>query len=480
MITIIGLGNEKGDLTKRGEACILQAAQSGAKILVRTALTKSYQSVLDLGVEHQTLDEIYAKSKNFATLTKNLVKAVADSGENTVYLVDGNVTEDVSAKTLIKRFKNKVQVIDGVSKVAQIARAACLGGCSYTAVSAYELFDEAAQGTLSFPLIVYDVDDRAFASDCKLLLGDLFGEESKAKFIQDGKAKTIELFELDRAKQYDYSTALVIEKTPLLDKKRFTLNDLHEIVMRLRAPDGCPWDKVQTHESIKMSAVEEAYELVDAIDLQDDDKIMEETGDLLMQVVFHAVLKEETGVFTLTDVISNLCQKLIFRHSHVFGTDGAADENGALSVWEANKMKEKHQETYADSVNDVPKCFPAAMRAQKVGKRAAKAGLDFASVEDAVTRVQEELNEFLQARKQGDKAQIEKELGDVLFSVVNVGRKADCDTEKALKESTERFAKRFTLAESMALADGKAVTNLNESEWDGYYVSAKKQLQENK
>lgn len=476
MITIIGLGNEQGDLTKRGETCILQAAQAGAKILVRTALTNSYQSVLDLGVEHQTLDEIYAKSKNFATLTKNLVKAVLDCGENTVYLVDGNVTEDVSAKSLIKRLKNKVQVIDGVSKVAQIARAACLSGCSYTAVSAYELFDEAAQGTLSLPLIVYDLDDRAFAGDCKLLLGDLFGEESKVKLVQDGKCKQISLFELDRAKQYDYSTALVIEKTPLLDKKRFTLNDLHEIVMRLRAPDGCPWDRVQTHESIKMSAVEEAYELVDAIDLQDDDKIMEETGDLLMQVVFHAVLKEETGVFTLTDVISNLCEKLIFRHSHVFGTDGAADENGALSVWEANKMKEKHQETYADSVNDVPKCFPAAMRAQKVGKRAAKAGLDFASVEDAAARVQEELNEFLQARKLGDKEQIEKELGDVLFSVVNVGRKAGCDTEKALKESTERFARRFTLAESMALADGKTVTALSEDEWDKYYLAAKSQL----
>ena len=479
MITIIGLGNEQGDLTKRGEACILQAAKSHAKIFVRTALTKSYQSVLDLGVEHQTLDEIYKKSKNFATLTKNLVKAVIDSGENTVYLVDGNVTEDVSAKALIKRLKGKVQVIDGVSKVSQIARAANLVGCSYTAVSAYELFDEAAQGTLSLPLIVYDLDDRAFASDCKLLLGDLFGEESKIKFVQDGKIKKIQLFELDRAKNYDYSTALVIEKTDLLHKKRFTLNDLHEIVMRLRAPDGCPWDKVQTHESIKMSAVEEAYELVDAIDAQDDDKILEETGDVLMQVVFHAVLKEETGTFTLTDVISAVCEKLIFRHSHVFGTDGATDENSALSVWEKNKMKEKKQETFGDSVNDVPKCFPAAMRAQKVGKRAAKAGLDFASVEDAAVRVQEELQEFLQARKQGDKEQIEKELGDVLFSVVNVGRKAGCDTEKALKESTERFAKRFTLAEQMAIADGKDVTKLTESAWDAYYLAAKKKLQTN-
>ncbi len=471
MITVIGLGNQRGDLTKRGEETILQAAKSGAKIAVRTANTRSYQSVLDLGVEHVCLDFVYEKSRNFATLAKNLASAVINLGENTVYLVDGAPCEDTSVKALIKRKRGKINVIDGVSKITSIARAANFAGCSFSAVSAYELIENA--GELSLPLIVYDMDDKALASDCKLVLGDLFGEETRARFVSSGNVKDIELFELDRQSSYDYTSAVAIEKADLLSKKRFTLNNLKEILLRLRAPDGCPWDRVQTSESIKMAAIEEAYELVDAIDQKDDEKILEETGDLLMQVMFHAVLKEETGAFNLNDVISGVCDKLISRHTHVFGNDGAADENAALSVWDKNKMTEKHQETYADAVNDVPKCFPALMRAQKVGKRAGKAGMDFASVEAAEKRLQEEIKEFLQAQTQDER---EKELGDLLFAAVNVGRKAGCDAEKALKESVERFAARFTLAEKKALADGKVVTKLSEQEWDNYYLQAKEEL----
>ena len=471
MITVIGLGNERGDLTKRGEETILQAAKVGAKIAVRTAKTRSYQSVVDLGVEHVCLDYVYEKSRNFATLTKNLASAVLALGENTVYLVDGAPSEDTSVKALIKRKRGKIKIIDGVSKITSIASAANFAGCSFSAVSAYELIENA--GELSLPLIVYDIDDQALASDCKLLLGDLFGEETRARFVSQTTAKDIALFELDRQTAYDYTSAIAIEKIDLLAKKRFTLNNLKEILLRLRAPDGCPWDRVQTSESIKMAAIEEAYELVDAIDQKDDEKILEETGDLLLQVMFHAVLKEETGAFNVSDVISGICEKLITRHTHVFGNDGATDENAALSVWDKNKMTEKHQQTFADAVNDVPKCFPALMRAQKVGKRAGKAGMDFASVEAAAERLQAEIEEFFQAQTQEEK---EKELGDLLFAAVNVGRKAGCDCEKALKESVERFAARFTLAEKKALADGKVVTELSEQEWDEYYLQAKEEL----
>ena len=480
MITVIGLGVEVGDLTKRGEEAIYRAIERGGKIAVRTAHTRSYQSVLDLGVEHICLDKVYENSRSFATLAKNLAKAVADLGENAVYLVDGAATEDYSVKALVKRLRGKVEIIDGVSKTTAIARAAGFNGCSFTTVSAYELAEKAKQGALALPLVVYDMDDRGLASDCKLILGDLFGEETQAKYICGNTAKKISVFEIDRQKGYDYSSAVAIEEIGLLQKTRFTTNDLKEIIVRLRAPDGCPWDKVQTSDSIKMSAVEEAYELVDAIDCNDDEKILEETGDVLMQAVFHAVLKEETGAFNFNDAVTGVCQKLISRHTHVFGKDKAENEGSALNVWEKNKMTEKHQTTYADSVNDVPKCFPAAMRAQKIGKRAAKAGMDFATAEAAAKRLQEELAEFFEAYKNGDNAQTEKELGDLLFAAVNVGRKAGCDCEKALKESAERFAKRFTLAEAKALADGKAVTELSEKEWDKYYLQAKKDLRSEK
>ena len=476
MITVIGLGVEKGDLTKRGEATLLQAVESGRPILVRTANTRSYQTVSDMQIEHECLDCVYESSRNFATLAKNLAKAVTERGDDAVYLVDGAATEDNSVKALIKRTRGKIEIIDGVSKTTALVRAAGFVGCSYTAVSAYELSEKAQAGSLNLPLIVYDLDDRGLAGDTKLLLGDLFGEETTVKYLYGNKAKKICLYELDRQKQYDYTSAVAIEAVELLQKKRFTIEDLKEIVHRLRAPNGCPWDRVQTNDSIKMSAVEEAYELVDAIDQDDDEKILEEAGDLALQVIFHAVMKEEMGAFNLTDIMTGICQKLISRHTHVFGEDKATDGASALSVWEKNKMTEKHQVTFADTVNDVPHCFPAAMRAQKVGKRAAKGGMDFASAEDAAARLKEELAEFFEALESGDEVAAEKEIGDVLFAAVNVGRKAGCDCEKALKEATDRFAARFTKAEALALADGKVVTELSEAEWDGYYIKAKQAL----
>ena len=476
MITVIGLGNEKDDLTQKGKRAMENAVEKGAKIVVRTALTRSYQTVQELGVEHICLDSVYQKSRSFATLAQNLAKEVLRYGENTVYLVDGSASEDYSVKALMKKTRGKVQIIDGVSKVTAIACKAGFAGCSYTAVSAYELEERAKAGGLALPLIVYDLDDRGLASDCKLILGDLFGEEIPVKYICQNQVRKTYLFETDRQKQYDYSSAIAIEQVPLLEKTRFTLTDLQTIITRLRAPNGCPWDRVQTNDSIKMSAVEEAYELVDAIDQDDDDKILEEAGDILMQAVFHAVLKEETGAFNLTDILTGVCQKLITRHTHVFGDDKAVEADGALSVWEKNKKQEKNHITYADTVNDVPKCFPATMRAQKIGKRASKAGLDFVGVDDAVARLKEELVEFMQAFEKKDSENTERELGDLLFSAVNVGRKAGCDCEKALKESAERFAKRFTIAEQLALDDGKIVTTLSADEWDKYYLQAKERL----
>ncbi len=193
MITVIGLGVEKGDLSKRGEAAILEGAKAGRKIVVRTAKTKSYQTVAELGVPHVTLDGVYEKSRNFATLAKNLAKAVVDCGEDTIYLVDGGASEDNSVKVLLRRLpKGKIEVIDGVSKATALVRLAGFQDCSYTAVSAYELAERAKSG-LSLPLVVYDLDDRGLASDCKLTLFNLLGEEATVRFLVGGVSKKIPL-----------------------------------------------------------------------------------------------------------------------------------------------------------------------------------------------------------------------------------------------------------------------------------------------
>ena len=220
--------------------------------------------------------------------------------------------------------------------------------------------------------------------------------------------------------------------------------------------------------------IEEAYELVDAIDAKDDSKICEETGDVLMQGAFHSVLGQERGAFTPDDVLSDVCRKLIFRHSHIFGKDRAEGEAGALSVWEKNKAAEKGQKSPSDTVKDVPKVFPAVMRAQKAAKRAAKFGYDFKDAAEASEKVKEELSELLAAAAEGDGAHIAEEAGDLLFAAANVGRLAGADCEQALQQSTDKFIARFCRTDALIAAEGKRMQDLPAAELWAYYERAKR------
>lgn len=467
MITIVGLGTEQGDLTEKGKKAVLSAD----KVLLRTGKARSSENVFSLGVEYETLDYVYETSRSFTTLNKKLAKAVFEraKGINLVYCVDGTPQEDRSAELIVKRDK-KITLISGVSKAQKALETAKMTALSAFSCSAY---DVESLHLLALPAVIYDLDNEFLAGDLKEYLSDKVGEEEKITFIHGGKAKKIYIYELDRQKEYDYTTCVVVDEKPLLEKKRFDVQDLKDIITRLRRPDGCPWDKVQTPESIRSNLVEEAYELVDAIDEGDSDKIREETGDVLLQAVFHAVMQEERGNFNLTDSLSELCEKLIFRHSHIFGQDKATDEGSALSVWEKNKAIEKGQDTFSKAVNDVPKVFPACMRAQKVQKRAGKSGFDFDGVLDAKEKLQEELLEFEQAYASGDSAHTSEELGDLLFATVCLGRKAGVDCEQALKDSTEKYVKRFNALEKLITSEGKDVTKLTKDELLAYYKRVK-------
>lgn len=421
-----------------------------------------------------SLDYLYEKSRNFDTLTKNIAAEVARRAEgvNLCYCVDGGVCEDAAAQILIQ--KKGASVVEGVSKGANAAARAGLTG-GYTAVSAYTV----SERKLSLPLVVYDIDSRDLAGDVKLLLAEKFGDDAPAYFLSCGAGKRIPLYEADRQEGYGYSAALVVYDTPLLKKTRFDADDLVEILKRLRAPDGCPWDRAQTHESIRINAIEEAYELVDAIDADDPDKICEEAGDVMMQAVFHALIEEERGSFTVTDVMSGVCNKLITRHTHVFGTDRAAGADGALSVWDKNKMTEKHQTTFSDAVNDVPQCFPALLRAQKIAKRMAKGGWNFNVPENHKKKFAEEAAELEAAVKSGDKQRIAAEFGDILMVLAHTAYMLGVDGEQALLDTVKKVAARFTEWERLVLADGKDVHNLTDGEWADYYRRAKENVCKN-
>ena len=253
-------------------------------------------------------------------------------------------------------------------------------------------------------------------------------------------------------------------------KDAYTITDLVEIMRLLRAPDGCPWDRVQTHESIRQNFIEETYEAVEAIDKGDTALLREELGDVLMQVIFHSIMEEEEGRFTFDDVCNEVCQKLIIRHPHVFGTVEADTPDEVLRNWDAIKMRTKSQEKVADSVDDVARSLPALMRAQKVQKRSAKSGMDFQDAASAAAKVPEEQQELFAAIADGDQKKIEEELGDLLFSVVNVARFVGVDAEQALTRSTDKFSKRFRAVEDLAQQRGidmkNAPLSLIDSLWE--------------
>ncbi len=272
----------------------------------------------------------------------------------------------------------------------------------------------------------------------------------------------------------DGDFSLTLPSRDFLKQTRFSFSDLIYIIHRLRDEDGCEWDKAQTHESIRENAVEEAMELVEAINNKDVPNMREETGDVLLQGAFHAVIAEDNGEYDPSDVLSELCLKLIHRHPHVFGEVKASNQEEALAAWERAKMQEKKQRTTSDRMAHVAKALSAAMRAEKVQKYAGKAGFDFPSAEEASLKVTEELREFLSASPE----EKEMEGGDLLFAAVNVLRKSGISAEMALTRSTDKFISRFEKVEAEARKEGREMAELTLSELDAIYELVKKSEKE--
>ncbi len=445
-----------------------KALDNATLILARSEKMCAFATLAEYAV--RTLDGVYQTCRNFDTLNKKLANAVLQAAKDTdvVYCVDGAVCEDEACKIILSR-KKGVTVHQGVSKSARVRSLAKLKSESVTALSAY-----AVEGLKSCPAaVVYDIDDMRAAEQVKMRLTELFGEETICAFVRGNTVKKIAIYEIDRQKRYGGDCAVAVEEGDFLTKERYDYADLQRMVSLLRAPNGCPWDRVQTNQSITANMVEEAYELVDAVNRGDDEALCEEAGDVLLQAAFHTVMKEEVGAFTGGDVLTGIVKKLIFRHSHIFGKDKAKDENSALNVWDKNKATEKHFTNFGETLLAVPQNFPACMRAQKVQKRASKSGMDFVDTHDASLRLSNEVAELLTALKSADKTAILDECGDVLFSAVNVCRLAGVDCEEALAKSCDKFIKRFVACEQLVLADGKDMKNLSQQQLDSYWVKAK-------
>ena len=264
--------------------------------------------------------------------------------------------------------------------------------------------------------------------------------------------------------QRDENVRYLLEKTT-----PYTFEDLVTVVELLRSEGGCPWDMEQTHKSIRNDFIEETYEVIEAIDTEDPVLLREELGDVLLQVVFHARIEQENDVFGMAEVSNDICAKLIHRHPHVFGTVEVENSAEVLKNWEAIKGEEKQRVTVTDKLRAIPPMYPALMRAQKVGKKAAC--FDFGSAEEVYAKLDEEIAEVKAAAASGDQDAVAEELGDLLLTVTSLARKLGVKSEEALFHATNKFIDRFEKVENAVMEAGKDMETLTMAEldaiWDG-------------
>lgn len=261
-------------------------------------------------------------------------------------------------------------------------------------------------------------------------------------------------------------------------KDKYDINDLISIVTVLRAPGGCPWDREQTHESIKKNFIEETYEVIEAISKKDLSSLKEELGDVLLQVALHCEMERENNSFDFNDVANDIVQKLIIRHPHVFGELKADNTDEALSNWDSIKLKTKGMKKQSESMLAVPREFPALMRAQKIQSKAAKAGFDWDNADGAMDKLFEEIDELKIAMLSNDKKEIEDEFGDVLFSCVNISRFLKVDSEEALTASTDKFLNRYLIVEKLANESGLDMKTASIEQLDLLWQQAKEIITE--
>ena len=259
-------------------------------------------------------------------------------------------------------------------------------------------------------------------------------------------------------------------------KDKYNFHDLVEIVKVLRSPGGCPWDIEQTHQSIRENFLEETYEVIEAIDTLNPELMQEELGDVLLQVVMHSDMARDEGWFNMDDVCNDICQKLIIRHPHVFGDVKVSSTDDVLSNWDTIKRSTKKQTTQSVAMAAIPATYPALMKAQKVQSKAKKAGFDWDDAQGAFDKIFEETAELKEALNKGDHAAVEDELGDLLFSAVNVARFCHCEAETALDKATKKFMARYTVTERLAKEQGIDMKEASIEVLDELWEQAKEEL----
>ncbi|HAT4133280.1 nucleoside triphosphate pyrophosphohydrolase [Clostridium perfringens] len=479
MLKIMGLGPGAYEALTIGA---LKELKNNKNIYFRTEKHPTVDFLKDEGIKFESYDHAYEKYDSFDDVYKyiaeDLITKVKDD-EDLIYAVPGHpLVAEKSVINLIELCKEnniKYEVLPAVSFVDAMMEA--LQVDPIEGVKIIDAFDMKNQildkrvGT-----IITQVYNNFIASEVKLRLLEGYEDDTEIIFVRAAGIEGLEsirkipLYELDWQEDIDYLTSIYIPKD-LGNKKDF--QDLLDIIETLRNPGGCPWDREQTHESLKSALLEECYEVIDAIENEDEDALIEELGDVLLQVVFHASIGKEDGYFDIMDVIGGISNKMVNRHPHVFGNEEANTSEQVLVNWDEIKKEEKGIKTLTEEMQNIAKSLPATTRAYKVQKKAKKVGFDWNDVNYTMDKVKEELNEIKEVYNCEDKSIIEGEVGDLLFACINVARFLEVDGELALDKTIKKFIKRFSYIENEAIKNNKNLKDMTLEEMDKLWEEAK-------
>ncbi|XEC94976.1 nucleoside triphosphate pyrophosphohydrolase [Paenibacillus tarimensis] len=498
-ITVVGLGSGDADQLTLG---VWRKLQQMDKRYVRTDKHPMMNMFRDQEWRYTSFDSVYEQSDSFPDVYEAIAEtlmreaeeqanATAESAESAesgiLYAVPGHpMVAERTVQLLRERCPQRgiaIEIAGGESFLDQ-----AFVRLGFDPIEGFQLLDagEIKPGWLQPQLhtVIGQVYDEFTASEVKLTLMERYPDDytvvvGHALGVSgEERIETVPLFELDRIQGYGNLSLVWIPRSDDSALQVRSFDRLHEIVRILRSPEGCPWDREQTHQSIRKNFIEETYEAIEAIDNDDPEGMREEFGDVILQVMLHSQMEEELGSFSVYDVIETLNEKLLFRHPHVFGETGADDAEEALRNWEAMKAEEKRKkgiDPEKKSVLDgIPPDLPALMKAYKMQKKAAKVGFDWNRIDAVFAKTEEELAELREAVASRSRDEQASELGDLLFAAVNLARFIDADPEEALSRTNRKFMKRFSYIEEQLRIRGKNFDQTDLTEMDAWWEAAKR------
>ncbi len=478
-ITLLGLGpGDAAKLTREAWEVLLSASE----IWLRTAQHPTV-SAFPSSLRVFSFDDLYEGSADFASVYGCIVERVMELGrrpQGVIYAVPGDpFMAEATTLEIARRAREAVmplRIVNGVSFLEPLC--AALGLDPYPRCALVDALELADSRVPSFPpdmpAIVAQIYSRQIAAEVKMTLNAVYPDEHPVRLVHAAgtpleRVENLSLYEVDRSEQIGLLTALYVP--PLGEGTSFEA--FQEVIARLRAPDGCPWDREQTHASLRPHLLEETYEALAALDSGDADKMAEEFGDVLLQIVLHAQIASEEGEFGMADVLRKARAKIIHRHPHVFGNLQVDGMLGVLQNWERLKDAERRADDRSEKgvLDGVPIALPALAQAQEYQERAARVGFDWPTAEGVLEKIVEEIGEIKTA---SDSERLTAELGDLLFALVNLARWKKVDAESALRAANQRFRIRFAFVEQSARQQGKHLRDMTLEEMEALWQEAKR------